>query len=278
MPPCVQPVPLTEISLRDACRTLNMAYQGYIVPVSFDPLSLVRRVQAEDIDLVSSRLLVVEQKPAGIMLVARRGRASRIAALGIVPELRGAGIGAQAVALAIGEARSRGDVRLLLEVIETNHRAISTYAKAGFVTRRRLVGYAHDPIRSDDGVLPCPAAETLAVLAGAYPDDPSWQTSPLCFAGAVEPVEGFRASDGSVVALVDGAGKAARLLAFAVAPSKQRQGLGRRFMRGLLGRFPDKSWAISATLPECQASSFLASTGWSRSPLTQLEMEILLAS
>lgn len=274
----LRPIPLTDVSLRDACQTLNMAYQGYIVPVSFDPLSLVRRIQAEDIDLFSSRLLLVDQQPAGIMLIARRGRVSRIAALGIVSHLRGEGFGRQAVALAIEEARSRGDDRQVLEVIETNLAAISTYTKAGFVPRRRLVGYAHDPVQSGDGVVSCPAQEILHLLTSAYPDSASWQTSPLCFASAIEPVAGFRTDDGTAAALVDGTGEAARLLAFGVAPSRQRQGVGRRFMRDLLGRFPNKSWTIPAYLPESQASAFLVSTGWKRSVLTQLEMELPLAS
>lgn len=196
MAPWVQWIPLTDVSLRDACHTLNMAYQGYIVPVSFDPQSLVRRIQAEDIDLFSSRLLLVEQQPAGIMLIARRGRLSRIAALGIVPRCRGAGYGRQAVALAIAEARSRDDGRQVLEVIETNRAAISIYTRAGFVPRRRLVGYTHDPVHFEGGVVSCPAEEILPLLVSAYLDNPSWQSSPLCFAYATHPVEGVRTSDG----------------------------------------------------------------------------------
>ncbi len=267
---------LDHVSLRDACDALNMAYDGYIVPISFDTISLARRVHAEDIDLISSQLLLVDQKAAGIMLIARRGRTSRIAALGIATHLRGAGIGRQAVAVAVTDARSRGDERLILEVIKTNQKAISTYTKAGFKSRRSLIGYTHEPAPAENGVVSCQTEAVLPVLLSAYPTDPSWQTSPLCFAGATAPAEAFRTSDGAAAALVDATGPAVRLLAFAVQSSSQRQGIGRRFMEALLGRFPARSWIIPAILPESQATGFLVTTGWKQSALIQLEMEMAL--
>ncbi len=267
---------LAHVSLAEACAALNAGYEGYIVPIVFDPLSLARRIQAEHIDMVASQLVRIDDKTAGIMLIARRGRCSRLAALGIAAPLRGAGIGAQAVAAAIAAARSRGDDRLVLEVIDSNTKAISTYRKAGFVPRRTLVGYTHDPVQpvqSADGVVPCPVDSALPLLLAAYPDDASWQTSPLCFAGATKPVEAFRTGDAA--ALVDASGQAVRLLAFAV--RSPGQGNGRRFMQSLLGQFPDQSWAIPATLPVAQAAGFLAATGWRQSAISQLEMELLLA-
>ncbi len=47
-------------------------------------------------------------------------------------------------------------------------------------------------------------------------------------------------------------------------------------MKAVLGRFPDKPWVISATLPEDQASAFLGASGWKPSALAQLEMELVL--
>lgn len=267
---------LAQVSLAEACATLNAGYEGYIVPVAFDPVSLARRIQAEHIDLVASQLLCVNDRTAGIMLIARRDRTSRLAALGIAEPLRGAGIGAQAVAAAIAEARLRGDERLVLEVIDSNRKAISTYTRAGFVPRRTLVGYTHDPVppaSSEDGVIACPTDSVLPLLLDAWPGDPSWQTSPLCFAGATKPVEAFRTGDAA--ALVDASGPAVRLLAFAV--RLPRQGIGRRFMQSLLARFADRPWTIPATLPASQAAGFLTATGWKQAALSQLEMELSLA-
>ena len=272
----IRTVSLAEVPLEEVCQTLNMAYADYIVPISFDPLALGRRIRAENICLSSSKLLLLEGHGAvGIMLIARRGRISRIAALGVIPNFRGAGIGRRAVAWAIEAAVGNGDERQVLEVIETNHAAISTYSKAGFTPVRRLVGYIHAPVSSREDVVPCSPIEILPLLERAYPCNSSWQTSPHCFADAAAPIEAFRTPDGSAVALADGSGGVARLLAFAVEPVLQRKSIGRRFIQGLLGRYPDKSWSIPATLPEFQAAAFLTATGWTRSPITQLEMEFV---
>lgn len=270
-------ISLAHVSLSEASEALNVGYEGYIVPVAFDPASLARRIQAEHIDMMASRLLCVDDKTAGVMLIARRGRTSRLAALGIAAPLRGAGIGAQAVAAAIAEARSRGDERMVLEVIESNIKAISTYTKAGFVARRRLVGYTHEPrqYHPSQATVPCRTDDVLPLLLEAYPKDPSWQTAPLCFAGATSPIEAFRASDETAAALVDASGQSVRLLAFAV--RTPGQGAGRRFMQNLLGQFPARAWAISATLPASQAAGFLNATGWKPSALAQVEMRLPLA-
>lgn len=267
---------LADVSLSQASDVLNMAYEGYIVPVTFDPVSLARRIQAEHIDLVSSQLLARGQETVGILLIARRGNVSRIAALGVAKHLRGAGIGKQAVAHAIAEARARGDNRLVLEVIETNEKAISTYGKAGFERRRALVGYMHDPDEPKNGAIPCSMDAALPLLIGSYPRDTSWQAAPICFAGASAPIEALQTPDETAAALVDASGQAARLLAFAVHPAKRRNGIGRRFMASLLGHFPNKSWTIPAILPASQAAEFLISSGWLQSALTQLEMELHL--
>ncbi|WP_372841462.1 GNAT family N-acetyltransferase, partial [Phaeovulum sp.] len=258
----IRTVSLADMSLREACDMFNQSYQHYIVPITFDLPMLTRRIQAEDIDLISSRLLQDDAgAPAGIMLIARRGRISRLAGLGIIPERRGAGMGSRAVALAIAEARARADTHMILEVIETNTVAISTYSRAGFVSRRRLVGYTHDPVQAEDGAVACSIDHALALLMSAYPSDPSWQFSPVCFAGTSASYDAFRTEDNSAAALVDGTGATARLLAFAVTPTERRKAVGRRFMKALLGRFPNKPWAISAAMPENQAAAFLTATG-----------------
>jgi len=276
----IQPIrtlPLTEVPLAEACAALDAGYEGYVVPVRFDPPALVRRMLAEHIDLAASHLILApDGGTAGILLVARRGRDARIAAVGIVPALRGAGLGAAAIALAIAEAEARGDARLLLEVISSNAAAIATYRRAGFVDRRSLVGYAHDPVAPAEAALPVePAAPAgiLPLLHAAWPGDPSWQTAPLSFVAATAPVTALRTPDGEAAALVDASGETARLLALAVAPGARGRGLGRRFLEAVLAAHPGKSWAITATLPEDQAGGFLQATGWRRTPLSQIEME-----
>lgn len=271
-------LPLSEIPLAEACAALDAGYQGYVVPVRFEPAALVRRMLAEHIDLTASHLLMdADGGTAGILLVARRGEASRIAALGIVPERRGAGYGARATALAIAEARARGDRRIVLEVISSNEKAIATYERAGFSRRCVLAGFAHDPAEPRAPVTRRAVADIAPLLAAAWPVDPSWQTAPASHSGAVSPVEAVSNEEGTAVALIDASGETARLLAFAVSPEVRRRHIGRGFMADVLGSCPGKPWAITATLPQDQASGFLAATGWRRTPIQQIEMELLLA-
>ncbi|AWD22669.1 GNAT family N-acetyltransferase [Fuscovulum blasticum] len=271
-----QVVPLWTRPLAEICAILNSGYEGYVVPVRFDEAALMRRVLAEHIDLSASGLLSAGKAgPAGILLVARRGRISRIAALGLRPAWRGAGLGGRAVRWAIDTARARGDSALILEVIEGNDPAVATYRKAGFTDRRRLVSYSHpgDEGRDAGAAQAVSPAEVLPLLLGAWPAGASWQTDPRCHAGAVAPVEAFTDAAGAAAALVDRTGPAARLLALAVRPEARRRGAGRALMRAAMAQTPGKPWTISATLPEGMAEGFLQATGWTRTPLRQIEME-----
>lgn len=272
--------PMTDVSLASVCDVMNRGYEGYIIPARFDVAALARRMLAEHIDPVASRILLDSAGlPVGVLMIARRDRISRIAALGIVPDCRGAGLGARSVALAIDEARARSDLALRLEVIEGNAAAIATYERAGFTVRRRLVGYDHAPVRAAAGaVSACDIAAALPLLLRAWPADTGWQTWPAGHASACSPVLAFRQAEGMAAALVDASGPAVRVMSFAVAPEARRRGIGRAFMRDLLGQFPGRPWAIPAILPETQAQEFLGATGWQQSALRQFEMEIPLAA
>lgn len=280
MIPDIATRPLSEIPLVEICAALDAGYEGYVVPVRFEPSALTRRMLAEHVDLTLSHLILApDGGAAGVQLVARRGATSRIAALGIVPDRRGAGLGAAAIRLAVAQAQARGDRRMVLEVISTNEAAMSTYRKAGFVARRGLCGYARAAAgpTATDAAHPCEVAEVMPLIAAAWPQDASWQTSPLALAAAAAPVEALRDANGSAAALVDASGDTARLLALAVDPAAQRQGVGRRFLDAVGARYPGKAFAITATLPESQAHAFLAATGWQRTPISQIEMELTLA-
>ncbi len=271
--------PLTNFSLQAVSDALQCGYHGYVVPVAFTADALVQRIRSEHVDLsASSMLLTTDGTTQGVMLVARRGRKARLAALGIVPEARGLGLGRHAVTLALEDARRRGDRQMVLEVISTNTAARRLYERCDFVAVRKLVGYER-AASCDDWPLTieeCDPDLVLPLLLHAYPDTPSWQTAPLCFAGQTTPSQAFRAADAEAAAIVQPVGSAVRLLAFAVAPASRQRGLGRRFMASLLGKFPDATWSIPAIVPEDMAAGLLSATGWRRTPLTQIEMACTL--
>src|SRR2546430_9100438 len=66
---------------------------GYVIPMKMSADALAERVANEDIDLALSRVVVRGGDELGLALIARRGRESRLAAMGIRAEARSAGAG-----------------------------------------------------------------------------------------------------------------------------------------------------------------------------------------
>jgi ribosomal protein S18 acetylase RimI-like enzyme len=94
------------------------------------------------VDLELSRVILHAARPVGVALLARRGWTSRLAAMSILPDARGRGIGAVCVRQLLDEAKTRGDQSMTLEVIEQNEPAVRLYEKCGFAKMRRLLGFS----------------------------------------------------------------------------------------------------------------------------------------
>ena len=103
------------------------------------------RFRTENLDPFASRLYFRDDSPAGIVMIARRGWTSRLAAMAIAPNLRSRGLGQHLMRIAIREAKDRGDRSMLLEVFEQNPAAVALYKKLGFRPIRRLIGYDWKP-------------------------------------------------------------------------------------------------------------------------------------
>lgn len=272
--------PALEWTHADLAAIFDRSFEGYYAPVSTTARSLEQRVRTEHIDLASSYVAMAGGSPAGLALIARRGRTSRVAAMGLVPAWRSKGLGRTLMQRVLDEARGRGDARMILEVIDANHAARALYEKVGFRARRKLVGYtategpatAHTPAPMDTAVV----ARRLVQwdIAGA-PDLP-WQMAPETLAGMTAPASGH-ALDDAAVAVVTEAPKGVLLWTLAVRPDARGQGLGTRLVQGLRARFPGKPLRIIPILPEGLGEAFLARNGFARDALGQLEMASPLA-
>lgn len=271
---------LDQRSLAEIAKVLEHGFEGYFVPMRFTSETLARLIQRGHVDLTQSYLISDGSGASlGAMLIARRGKDARIAALALVPQARGRGLGRHAVARAVDDAAGRGEQRIVLEVITINHAARRLYEASGFVTLGTLVGYERDASSSPEPVVEtvaCDLDQAIGALLRAYPERPSWSTAPVSFAGATHPLQAYASADGDAVALVEAAGTRMRLLALSVAQERRRQGLARDFMLSLFHRFPDTGWTVPPVVPETMADAFFVATGWRRSELTQVEMERLL--
>ena len=134
-------IPASNYPLADLVKFLNRGFEAYFVPIQFSPVTFLNMVDKDGIDLTASRVLLVDEQPCGIALIARREalHASRLAAMGIAREARGRGAGSWFMDVLVHEARRRNDREMVLEVIEQNEPAVKLYRKAGFQAVRRLV-------------------------------------------------------------------------------------------------------------------------------------------
>ncbi len=133
--------PASEFSISQTADLLTRGFEGYLVPINIDESALLTMLRRDGIDLNESRILLKDDEPIGVALIARRGWTSRLAAMGIVSQARNSGAGTWAMEHLIEEARARGEKEMLLEVIEQNTAGVKLYEKVGFNKVRRLVGY-----------------------------------------------------------------------------------------------------------------------------------------
>ena len=124
--------PASDYPIPDLVQVLNRSFENYIVPIRFEPSQFLTMLHKDNIDLGSSRVLLFDNQPSGIALIARRGWTSRLAAMGVAMEVRGKGFGTKFMEQLILEARNRNDREMVLEVIEKNEPAVRMYQKCEF--------------------------------------------------------------------------------------------------------------------------------------------------
>jgi ribosomal protein S18 acetylase RimI-like enzyme len=270
---------LSECSLEDAAEGFTTGFSGYVVPMNVTVPSLQLRIERDHVDLDESLVYFDGEKPAGILLIGRRGDLSRVGAIGMGPTIRGKGVGRSVILDAIEAAKARGDRKLILEVINTNERARDLYLSLGFVITRKLVGFGRSPKLAVPDVAPaeeCDLGTAAGMLARFADADLTWQTDPRSFQRAGPPLKGF-ALDGKAAVLLDDTGRHIRLYGLAVDPAHRRQGLGRALTDALAARYPGRRLFIIENVPDGLIDRFMRRIGWRKSTLTQSEMAIDLA-
>ena len=268
--------PVAECTSAQVADALTKSFEGYVMPVNVTAEGYERRFRPENVDSFASYVYFREAEPVAVVLVARRGWTSRIAAMAVAPEARGRGLGKLIMRDAIGEAVDRGDRSVLLEVFEHNTPAVKLYEGLGFRPLRRLVGYHHDPGRAAPeftGTLceldPLDFARLVAREGG--PDLP-WMLAAETLSGAVSPALAFHLDHRAYALIGDPDANVIPLAAFVVPRPYRRNGWGTRLMRALLATYPDRSWSIPQIVPEELAPTFFARCGWTLLDTNQLEM------
>jgi ribosomal protein S18 acetylase RimI-like enzyme len=274
--------PVAACTTAQVADALTRSFEGYVVPVNVSPEAYERRFRPENVDPFASYVYFRETRPVAVVLVARRGWTSRIAAMAVAPEARGKGLGKHIMQGVIDEAVERGDRSVLLEVFEHNTPAVNLYQGLGFEPLRRLVGYHHGP----GGAAP-DGADTLAeldpldlahIVAREGEAKLPWMLTAETLSGSVSPARAFHLDHRAYVLIGNPDADVISLSALVVPRANRRNGWGTSLMQALLATHPDKAWSIPQIVPEELAPEFFARCGWELMDTNQLEMGLDLSS
>ena len=273
--------PVAECTAAQVAYALTRSFEGYLPGrVDISAGAYESRFRAEDLDPFASRVYLRSGELAGVLLVTRRGWTSRMAGMGVVPAMRGNGLGRWILQGAIRDAKERGDKSIVLETFEQNTGAVRLYAGLGFSVRRRLYGYsrkARTPPQISDTLSEIDPLDFARVVAKEGEPDLPWMLSAETFSSATTPARAYHLGHHAYALIGDPEAETITLRAMVVPRKGRRQGWGTRLLRALYAAFPVHDWAIPAIVPESLAHEFLTKLGWKRENLNQLEMSLDLS-
>ena len=269
-------VPASNFPLPDLVKLLNQGFEGYFVPIRIEMTDFLTMLRKDGTDLTASQVLIVDDVPSGIALIARRGWTSRLAAMGIAKERRGLGAGSWFMELLMEQARRRGEREMVLEVIEQNEVAVKLYQKAGFHIVRRLVGL----IRKDGEEKQISSLEEIDLrqigrFVSQYGlSDLPWQLSGESIAQMNPPSRAY-CQGTAYIAISDPDAERVIIWSLLVEDSPQISSLGADLLRSVIAHHKGKTWHVPAIFPEELESVFIRA-GFEREELTQWQMKIPL--
>jgi len=264
--------PATEYPIAFLADLMTRSFEGYIVPIHITEPVLHTMIRRDGIDLTASRVLMQDDEPVGLAMIARRGWTSRLAAMGITSNARSGGVGTWAMQHLIEEATARGEKEMLLEVIEQNTAGVKLYEKTGFTKIRRLVGYKLENPQAD---MPHELEEMdIRELARQVTyhgiKDLPWQLSGATIMQHTPPSRAFRLND--AYCLISNPEHTDVAIQSVLVKARSRgAGLSEVLMRALFAKFPNKIWHVSAIYPE-EMGFIFEHIGMTPEPISQWQM------
>jgi len=153
-------VPATTLERAALVKAFNDGYSGYEVPTHLDEPTFAFMVEVCDIDLRYSAIGYDGDRVAAMAMLALRGEDSWIGGMGVPPEFRGRGFGADAMRAVMANAR----------VLVRNAPAIRIYEALGFRRTRGLVVWRVDPETAATPAAAPAAADIVPLDHGAALD------------------------------------------------------------------------------------------------------------
>ena len=271
-------VPASNFPLPDLVKFLNQGFENYFVPIQFNLDTFLTMLRKDGTDLTVSRVLLLEDQPGGIALIARRGWTSRLAAMGIAKETRGKGAGSWFMEVLINEARQRGEREMVLEVIEQNEAAVRLYQRSGFRAVRRLIGFTcksgNAPVGEKSDLKEIDLREMSWLIARHGWSDLPWQLSGESIAQMNPPARAYR--KGQVYIVVSNpALEHVVIWSLLVELEARGNRLGTHMLQHVIAKHTGKTWHVPAVFPEEFAKVF-ERAGCEREKLSQWQMSLSL--
>ena len=268
--------PANEFTIPQLADLMTRSFEGYFVPVNITDVILLTMLRRDGVDLTASRVIMKDDEPSGLALIARRGWTSRLAAMGIVSTARNGGTGTWAMHQLIAEAQARGEKEMLLEVIEQNTAGVKLYEKVGFTKIRRLVGYRleNPPVESEEELEEVNIREVARMVSYHGLKDLPWQLSGPTIAHHTPPSRAYRLND--AYCLISNPEATDVSISSVLVKARSRgAGLSAVLMRALFARFPNKVWHVSPIFPE-EMGVIFEQVGMTRETLSQWQMSLKL--
>ena len=266
--------PASDYPIPDLVNYLNQGFENYLVPIQFNVSQFLTMLRRDGIDLTASRVLLADEAPSGVALMARRGWASRLAAMGISSALRGKGAGTWFMKQLIDDACERGEREMVLEVIEHNGPAVALYKKLGFEIVRRLVGFIRKEAMEEEA-LPLEEIDIRAVgsLVSYFglPDLP-WQLSGESLAQTNPPARAYKKGPAYAVISNPNAGQLV-IWSILVEPEARGRNLGAQMLGNVIANHPGKAWHVPAIFPE-EFTKLFERAGFEKEELSQWQMRL----
>lgn len=268
--------PAHEFTIPFLADLMTRSFEGYFVPVNITDVILLTMLRRDGIDLTASRVILKDDEPSGLALIARRGWTSRLAAMGIISTARNGGTGTWAMQQLIAEAEVRGEKEMLLEVIEQNTAGVKLYEKVGFTKVRRLVGYRleNPQVESNDELEEISIHELAREVSYHGLENLPWQLSGTTIAHHTPPSRAFRLNDAYCLItnldLTD-----VSISSVLVKTDSRGAGQSGVLMRALFARFPNKVWHVTPIFPE-EMGVIFEQVGMTRETLSQWQMSRML--
>ncbi len=269
--------PLDEGSLADAVNVLNAGFLDYIVKIDFSLPMLLRMIRHDQIDCSLSSIVKDGERDVGVALIARRGWSCRLAAMAVIPEARGHGVGSWLVDQLLRDAKERGDRAIELEVIEGNDIAVRLYESHGFEPKRQLLSFqATHPVDAREKGLREVDIRHVAnqVTRHGLPDLP-WQVSGESLAQVGPPSKGYQLNDAYII-VSDLESSDIKIRGLITELGSRRQGLATRLLHVVMAKNPGKTWIVPPFCPQ-ELEPFFLKAGFARGSVSQVQMSKQLA-